>query len=163
MPLLWTAVLSARVTKGATMVAEWVMTVAGAGGSALAGAVATDAWNAARGGLSKLFGRGGDRRAELAGRWADETAAAIEVADDRPAALEREARTWQQRFADLLEEFPEAAEDLRKWAEQVRSELPAAQQSFVNNFLARDNSTQYNAPGGNMTIHHHHPGAGPAK
>ncbi|MFI7492948.1 hypothetical protein ACIBXA_31705 [Micromonospora echinaurantiaca] len=145
------------------MVAEWAMTVAGVAGSALAGAVATDAWNAARGGLSKLFGRGGERRAELAGRWADETAAAVDVADDRSTALEREARTWQQRFSDLLEEFPEAAEDLREWATQVRSELPAAQQSFMNTFLAQHNSTQYNAPGGNMTIHHHHPGARPAK
>jgi hypothetical protein len=88
---------------------------------------------------------------------------AIDVADDRLAAIEREARTWQQRFADLLQEFPEAVEELGEWAEQVRSELPAAQQSFVNTFLARDNSTQYNAPGGNMTIHHHQPGDGPAK
>ncbi|MFV2085747.1 hypothetical protein [Micromonospora sp. LOL_021] len=145
------------------MVAEWLIAVAGAGGSALAGAVATDAWNVARGGLSKLFGRGGDRRAALAGRWADETAAAIEAADDRPAVLEREARTWQQRFADLLEEFPEAAEELREWADQVRRELPVAHQSTVNTFVARDDSTQYNALNGTITIHQHHPGARPAK
>jgi hypothetical protein len=145
------------------MVAEWIVPVAAAGASALAGAVATDAWNAARGGLSKLFGRGGGRRAELAGGWADETAAVIEAAEDRPAALEREARTWQQRFADLLEEFPEAAEELREWAERVRSELPTSRQSFVNTFIAQDNSTQYNAPGGTLTVHHHHPGGGPAK
>lgn len=137
------------------MVAEWVLTVASGSASALAGAAATDAWNVARGGLAKLFGWRGNRSAALAGRWADETAAAIEMADDQFAAREREARAWQQRFADFLEEFPEAADELRAWAEQVQSELPANQQSFVSTFLARDKSTQYNAPGGRMVIHNH--------
>ncbi|MEU8164913.1 hypothetical protein AB0B97_00230 [Micromonospora sp. NPDC049004] len=145
------------------MAADWMMTVASAGGSALAGAVATDVWSAARDGLGKLFGRGGGHRAELARRWADETAVTIEEADDRLTAAEREAQTWQQRLADLLEEFPEAVEELREWAELVRKRLPTAQQSFVNTFVARDSSTQYNAPGGSMAIHHHQPGGGPAK
>ncbi|GAB3090323.1 hypothetical protein [Micromonospora schwarzwaldensis] len=144
------------------MVAEWLMGVAGAGGSALVGAVATDVWGVARDGLAKLFGRGGDRRAALAQRWADESALTIEGADDRLAAIEREAQTWQQRLADLLEEFPEAAEDLREWAERVRADLPTAQQSFANTFIARDSSSQYNAPGGNVVVHQYQPGGGRA-
>ncbi|MGW2625813.1 hypothetical protein [Micromonospora taraxaci] len=140
-----------------------MITVASSGGSALAGAVATDVWSAARDGLGKLFGRGGAQRAELARQWADQTAVTIEAAGGRLATVEREAQTWQQRLTDLLEEFPEAVEEVSEWAELVRKELPTAQQSFVNTFVARDNSTQYNAPGGRVIIHHHGPGGGPTE
>jgi hypothetical protein len=47
------------------MVVEWIAASAAAGGTALIGAAATDAWQTARDGVVKLFARGGERRAEL--------------------------------------------------------------------------------------------------
>jgi hypothetical protein len=135
----------------------WLITLAAGGGSALVGAVATDAWQLARGGLTAVFGRAGARRQELAAGQADETAAQIEAAPeaDRAAVQERWARRWQDRLVDFLAEFPEAEDELRAWAASVRAQLPAQQQNWVNLFIARDNATQYNAPGGSITVHHH--------
>ncbi|MBO4209666.1 hypothetical protein [Micromonospora echinofusca] len=136
------------------MIADWLVVAAGAGGSALVGAAATDVWAAARTGVVRLFGRGGERRQELAGRWADETAAAVAGTpeSERDAVRQQWAQTWQQRLIDLLDEYPEAADDLRAWTEAVRAGLPESQRAWVNTFVARDNAIQYNAPGGTMNI-----------
>lgn len=117
-------------------------------------AAATDAWESARSGMARLFGQGGQRRRDAAVRWADQTATAIEQAPEteRAATRERLAVTWQQRLADLVEEYPEAGEDLRSWVRQVQAQLPAAGQTWVNSFVARDNATQYNALGGSITV-----------
>jgi hypothetical protein len=104
--------------------------------------------------MARLFGQGGQRRRDAAVRWADQTATAIEQApeSERAATRERLAVTWQQRLADLVEEYPEAGEDLRSWVRQVQAQLPAAGQTWVNSFVARDNATQYNALGGSITV-----------
>jgi len=41
------------------MLVEALAALAGAGGTALVGAMATDAWNSTRSGVARLFGRGG--------------------------------------------------------------------------------------------------------
>jgi hypothetical protein len=71
--------------------------------------------------------------------------------------------TWQQRLADLVEEYPEIGEELQAWVQQVQAQLPSAQQTWVNTFLARDHATQYNAPGGSITVTDHRdlPGSTP--
>jgi hypothetical protein len=142
------------------MVAEWLAAAAGAGGTALVSAVATDAWKSARAGVLELFGRASTRRQELAADWADETAEAItQASDDERAAVQRQlAGTWQQRLADLVQEHPELADALRAWEAQVRRELPEAQRNWVNTFIARDSAEQYNAPGGHLTVHNYRDG-----
>jgi hypothetical protein len=134
----------------------WLITLAASGGSALVGAVATDAWQLARGGLTALFGRAGARRQELAAEQADQTAAEIEATSDAEQASVRDrlATRWQDRLVDFLTEFPEAEDELRAWAASVRAQLPAQHQNWMNLFVARDNATQYNAPGGSITVHH---------
>ncbi|MFC8615537.1 hypothetical protein ACFT9M_03815 [Micromonospora purpureochromogenes] len=136
------------------MIPEWLLGVAAAGGSAFVGAAATDAWETARAGAVALFGRGGQRRTELVTRWADETAAEIEqtVEEQRLHVRERLAPIWQQRLADLVEEYPEVGEELRVWVQQLQERLPRPQQNWVNTFIARDKSQQYNAPGGSITL-----------
>jgi len=136
---------------------EWLAPVLSTAGSALVGAVATDVWQTTRSGVGRLFGRGGERRQDLAERWADQTAAEIEraPAEQQDQVRAQWADTWRQRLADLVDEYPEVGEELRTWAEQVRSELPADRQSFVNVFVSRDESHQYNAPGGTVNVHHH--------
>jgi hypothetical protein len=118
------------------------------------GAAATDAWQTARGGVVRLFGRGGQRRHDAAERWADQTVTGIEQASDNERAVIRErlAVTWQQRLADLVEEYPELGEELQSWVLQLQAQLPAAEQTWVNTFIARGHAIQYNAPGGSITI-----------
>jgi hypothetical protein len=137
------------------VIPEALMAAAAAGGSALVGAAATDAWTTARTGLLKLFARGGHRE-EAAARWADDMAAELRAAPhgDRSALEQRWAQTWQQRLSDLVEEHPQLGDDLRAWAETVRSQLPSQQQGWVNTFVAGDQAHQYNAPGGSITVHH---------
>jgi hypothetical protein len=64
---------------------------------------------------------------------------------ERATPAERErlrgevAPVWQVRFADLLAEFPEAAEEFQAWAERTRTALPAVERSWVqNNTAGRD-------------------------
>jgi hypothetical protein len=101
--------LAASVELWRCALLDWLMSVAAAGGSAFVGAAATDAWQGARNGMVRLFGRGGQRRRDAAERWADQTATVIEQApeNERTAIRERLAVTWQQRLADLVEEYPE--------------------------------------------------------
>lgn len=138
------------------MVAEWVLALAASGGSALVGAAANEAWQAARSGVVGLFGQAGRRRQELVAGWADETASAVEGApeEDREQVRERLAPVWATRLADLLEEYPEIGDEVRAWAERVRSDLPAPQQTWVHTYIARDNAHQYNAPHGTINVTH---------
>jgi hypothetical protein len=133
---------------------EWLMSVAAAGGSAFVGAATTDTWQGARNGIVRLFGHGGQRRRDAAERWAEQTATVIEQApeNERTAIRDRLAVTWHQRLADLVEEYPELGEELQSWVEQVQAQLPAAQQTWANTFIARGHATQYNAPGGSITV-----------
>jgi len=51
-------------------VAEWLMALASQAGNAIVAAVATDAWEAVRGGVARLFRRSGhDRRTWRAASW----------------------------------------------------------------------------------------------
>jgi hypothetical protein len=145
------------------MIPEWLLSVAAAGGSAFVGAAASDAWQAARAGVVALFGRGGQRRGELAEQWADQTAAEIEQApeEQRPQVRERLAPVWQQRLADLVQEYPEVGEELRAWAQRLQAQLPAAQQTWVQTYIARDHSHQYNAPHGSINVNTYPGGAPP--
>jgi hypothetical protein len=65
------------------------------------------------------------------------------------------APVWQQRLADLLEEYPDAADELRDWVQRLRADLPEPQQTWVHTYIARDHARQYNAPHGSITITNH--------
>ncbi|GAA3246753.1 hypothetical protein ACFO1B_49565 [Dactylosporangium siamense] len=137
------------------MGAEWLVQVAAAGGSAFAGAAATDAWRTARDGVARLFGRGGPARQEAVEELADRTAAEIQnaPADAREQVREQWAQTWQQQLAALLDEYPEIGDELLAWAEQLRAESAAAQGPATMTFSSYDNSTQVNVPNGSVTMH----------
>lgn len=89
--------------------------LAAAGASTLVAAVATDAWGAIRAGFARLFGRGDPARTELIGRRLDriEQELANRSEPDLVAARQQAQTQWQARLADLLEEHPDAAEQLR--------------------------------------------------
>jgi hypothetical protein len=136
---------------------EWIEAAAAAGGTALIGAAATDAWQTARDGVVKLFARGGKRRAELVGDRLDRDVAAILAAGpgERDEARARLLSGWQMRLADLLEEFPDAREELSAWTQQVRAQLPAAQTAWVQNIVAAaPGATAQGAMFGNLINHY---------
>jgi hypothetical protein len=144
------------------MVVEWIAAAAAAGGTALIGAAATDAWQTARDGVVKLFARSGKRRTELVRDRLDQDVAVIEAAGpgERDEVRARLLPGWQVRLADLLEEFPDAREELSAWAEQVRAQLPSAQASWVQNNTAREHGTVFVVQHGSQSVYQGPPVAG---
>ncbi len=139
------------------MIADWALSMATAGGSAVVGAVATDAWAIARAGLVRSFGRTGRRSQELVADLADLTAAELGRADERDrAALARQwAGHWEDRLADLLAEFPDVGEEVGAWIDRVARESPTARPDRVNTFVAGGNAVQHNAPSGSITVNNY--------
>ncbi|WP_422739685.1 hypothetical protein ACN263_10970 [Micromonospora sp. WMMD729] len=90
----------------------------------------------------------------MAQGWADQTAAEITGAstEQQIEVRQRLALLWQQRLADLVEEYPELGDEVRMWAADLRQQLPATGKDWVNTFIAGGNATQYNAPGGSITV-----------
>jgi hypothetical protein len=104
-------------------------------------AAATDAWQSARDGVVGLFRWAGRGRQERVAEWLDEDAEALGGASaaERDRLRGEVAAAWRVRLADLLAEFPEAADELRAWAERTQAALPAAGQSWVqHNTAGRD-------------------------
>jgi 1,6-anhydro-N-acetylmuramate kinase len=142
------------------VVAELLLPLAIAGGSTLVNAIATDAWKAARGGIARLFSRSGERRAALVSEWLDKDAEAVEAADEptRDQLRQQLAATWQTRLADLLAEFPEAAEELKALTAEVRQALPEPQQQYIQNITASaQGATAQGVMFGNIVNHSGNP------
>ncbi|GAA2753220.1 hypothetical protein [Kitasatospora cinereorecta] len=110
------------------MLVEALAALATAGGTAVVQAIGTDAWEAVRERIARLFGRHEDRQAQLALERLDQTAGAVEQADpDRAEHVRtRQEAAWQSRFEDLLESLNEAermqaASELRELVELART------------------------------------------
>ncbi|MEV6375476.1 hypothetical protein [Micromonospora musae] len=101
------------------MLAEALSALAGAGGTALVGAVATDSWQLAKRGFSQLFGRGDQGRAAVIEGRLERTNSVVGAAvQDERVRLEQQA-AWTARLEDLLSDHPEAAEELQTLVEQL--------------------------------------------
>lgn len=102
------------------MPAEELLALASAGGAALVGAAAQDAWAIAKRGFAKLFGRGDQARTAAVEERLERTRAALEAAgpDAERTRLEQQA-AWVGRLEDLLSDHPEAVDELRALVEQV--------------------------------------------
>lgn len=107
------------------MVADWIMALATTGSSSLVAAAASDVWASTRAGFSQLLSRAGNRSANDA--RLDATAGEIGQCSDaeRDEVRRRLLRAWQVRLGDLLEEHPDAADELRGLISQVEDALPA--------------------------------------
>lgn len=129
--------------------------LAAAGATALVGAMATDVWQAARSGFARLFGRGDRRREQLVDTRLSQAATQIAQVDpsDQERVRQEVLAAWRVRLRDLLEEHPEAQEELRRLTEQVQARLPAAQQAWVQHNLAHDHGTVYGVQTGNQYIY----------
>lgn len=113
------------------MADEWLYALSMSGATALVTAAASDFWQEIRAGFRKLFGNGDQNREQLAERRLDEVATVIEQADDtaREAVRETQILVWRTRLADLLEEEPDLAEELRTLIGRVDAVLPRAEEA----------------------------------
>jgi hypothetical protein len=114
--------------------ADDLVALASLAGNTVVAAAATDAWETVRKGIVQLFGRGGKRRAQMAGSWLDTAQAQLAALSE--AELERArvalAQRWADRLADLIEEDPAAADGLKLLVGKVQAQLPTVVLSAVN-------------------------------
>lgn len=109
------------------MLAEALVALAAAGGTAVAQAAGTDAWETLRQRVARLLGRGSPERERAELERLDRTAASVEAAGEGEAelVLVGQEASWRTRFETLLEdagdaERQEIATALREVVEQAR-------------------------------------------
>jgi hypothetical protein len=132
--------------------ADSVMALAALAGNSVAAAAVTDAWETARHGIVRLFGRGDPKQTELAERRLEDTHAELTALSG--AELEQ-ARTvlagrWTTRLADLLEENPDAEHELRVLVEQIQAHLPPRLASAQDHSTAAGRDMNIGASGGGV-------------
>lgn len=142
------------------------MALAAAGGAALVGAMATDAWEAARSGVARLLGRDDQRRTEVIEAQLDEDAALVRsTGEDSDQVRGELAPAWGRRLAALLQDNPEAAEELRILVKRIRTQVPPQQQAWIQHITATQGGTAFGqqGPGGQHIHYHGTPGAAGAR
>ncbi len=135
------------------MLAESLVALAGAGGTALVGAMATDAWQTVRAGAARLFTRGGAAGQEVVEARLDRDAELVALAPEPERARQGLAQGWQVELEALLTAHPELADELRVFVERTVAALPRAEQNWTLNVTARDHGRAYGALGGNVVVH----------
>jgi flagellar biosynthesis regulator FlaF len=100
---------------------EGLLALAAATGGAVVQAAGTDAWNAVRGGIARVLGRGEEAREQRELERLEQTRAVLDAATEGQAEQVRaaQAAVWQSRLELLLEELPEVQR------QQVAAELQA--------------------------------------
>jgi hypothetical protein len=129
--------------------------LAQAGGLALVGAMATDAWQTARARAVELFRRRGPEQASALEDQLVRNAAQVERAGERQAERVREALAvaWQLELAELMADFPEAGEDVQRFADEVSAALPSVQKSWVMNVKAASGGQVFAVQDGTLNVH----------
>jgi hypothetical protein len=136
-----------------TMLTDALEALATVGGTALVGAMATDAWEAVRNKVAHIFGRQGTQRRAAIEAQLESNADLVESAGDPGRARQALVPLWQMELAKLLEEHPDAESGLEELIAYVREALPAEQQQWVQTNIARDNSRLFAVQGGNIIYH----------
>lgn len=137
---------------------EALVVLAAAGGTAVVGAMATDAWRAIRDGIAGLFGRRGAHRRETVIAALERDAELLAAADDGEREHLRRELTlrWRQQIADLLGDDPEAADELRDLLATAHS---AGSTVLVQHNVAHNNARTFAVQGGDMHYHEHTAGS----
>ena len=97
------------------MLGESLLTLAALAGQMVVDAAATDAWETAEHRYAKLLGRGDAKQTQLAEQWLEETREQLAGGAGADMEMIRTALAgrWAGRWADLLEEDPDAEAELR--------------------------------------------------
>jgi hypothetical protein len=95
--------------------------LAATGGAALVTAMVTDAWESVRTAFARLLGRGDPARTATAENRLEQSRQ--EMGNLSGEELERasaeQETAWQVRLSDLLEDWPDAAQELRALIDQM--------------------------------------------
>src|ERR1700748_3420206 len=109
------------------MLSESQLTLAALAGQMVVDAAATDAWETAEHRYAKLLGLGDPKRTQLAEQWLEETRE--QLARGAGADMKRIptglAGRWAGRWADLLEEDPNAGAELQGFVQEIQTASPA--------------------------------------
>jgi hypothetical protein len=135
------------------MLAETLAALAATGATTLVAAMTTDAWQAARSGVARLFGRDGLARQEAIEAQLAGNAALVAQADDAGRVRQSLVALWQLELESLLRQHPDAAEELGALVAHVQAALPPAQQEWVQTNIARDHGKVFAVQGGNIVFH----------
>ncbi|MFI0038479.1 hypothetical protein ACH4NS_23720 [Streptomyces mutabilis] len=133
---------------------EALSTLAAAGGTALVGAAATDVWHTARTGFAHVLGRGEAGLEEIERGRLDRIAQDVEQTPEarRDDVRRRLEQRWTGRLETLLEEHPEAAEELRALVDDISSRLPQVTHTWVQNNVAEAGGVQHITQRGDINV-----------
>ena len=108
------------------MLGASLLTLAAVAGQLVVDAAATDGWETAEHGFAKLLGRGDAKQAKRAKRWLAETREQLSGAAVADSEMIRTALAgrWAGRWADLLEEDPDAEAGLRALVQEIETAPP---------------------------------------
>lgn len=131
---------------------EGLLSLASLAGRTVVVAAVTDAWGTAKRGFARLLGHGDPHRTELVERRLEQahqqlTGAPVAELAQVQAQLET---AWQTRLLDLLEEYPDAAAELRALVEQIQAQLPAGAVSAASHGVAAGRDVNISASGGGV-------------
>ena len=137
------------------MLAESLLALTALAGQTVVDVAATDGWETAERGYAKLLGRGNAKQTQLAERWLEETREQLARGAGADKELIRTALAgrWAGRWADLLEENPDAEAELRALVDEIQATLPAERLSVSNHTAAANGDMSTYAAGPE------HPGA----
>jgi hypothetical protein len=131
------------------MPGDVLMELAQFAGQTVAAAAVTDVWESVRGRFARLLGRGDARKSEVVEGWLAQTREQLGPAGPESAEQVRQAtERWAGRFADLLDEDPSAAGELRALVEEVAARLPAGAVSASGYSVAAGRDVRITASGG---------------
>ncbi|ARZ66680.1 hypothetical protein SMD11_1015 [Streptomyces albireticuli] len=129
-----------------------------AGGTTVVGAMATDSWAVARGGIARLFGRRGEDQQSAVEAWLDNNAALVARAGDAERVRRSLLPVWLLELESLLEAHPDAAGEPRELINELRDRLPDDQRAGVQNSVAKDRGQVFAVQGGDIIAHQTPPG-----
>ena len=137
------------------MLGESLLTLAALAGQMVVDAAVSDGWETAEYEYAQLLGRGDAMHTQLAERWLKETHE--QLAGDAGTSTEMIrmalAVRWAGRWADLLEEDPDAEAELRTLVQQIQAALPTEKPS------ASDHAVSANGEVSSYAAGPEHPGA----
>jgi hypothetical protein len=135
------------------MLAETLQQLAQLAGLTVVAAAVTDAWQTARRGTARLLGRGDPKKEQLAEQRLEETREQLTSLEG--AELEQARTTlavrWSTRLADLLEEDPGVADELRSLVEEIQAALPGGAVSAADHSVAAGRDVNVSADHGSVS------------
>jgi len=135
------------------MPTEELMALAGTAAATLVAAMTTDAWQNVRSRFVSLFSRASADRQAATEFQLDSNAKLLARAPDSSRARQGLAGIWQLELESLLDQYPEAAGDLRALLAQLGRDVAARPQPNLQANVARDGGTVYAVQHGSLIMH----------